>query len=237
MRTETDTNHINNCKQIPRGRHLHTDADGYDTTVLLIETGIDRDIESLVRSCPEYAQVQNNLGKVELHHWEDPETKFQRVHIDYAEPFQGYQFFILVDAKSKWPEIRITNGDPTSASTICFLENIFSSHGSPEVLVSDNATIFKSEEFTKFFRRNGIFQKFIALGHPATNGLAERYVQIFKKKLKALEHESDTITSKTENIMYRFRATPLQCGKRPSELYLNKQIRTKLDLPYPSNIR
>ncbi|KMQ91016.1 hypothetical protein RF55_9167 [Lasius niger] len=110
------------------------------------------------------------------------------------------------------------------------------SHGLPEVLVSDNATIFKSEEFTQFCQRNGIFQKFTAPGHPATNGLAERYVQILKKKLKAMEHEPGTITFKVENILYRFRATPLRCSKSPSELYLNRQIRIKLDLLHPPHI-
>lgn len=203
---------------------------------------IDKDVENLVRSCSECAKVQNKPKKVALHQWENPETNFQRVHIDYAGPFQGHQFFILVDAKSKWPEVRITKGNPTSASTIRFLENIVSSHGSslsvrsPEVLVSDNATIFKSEEFIQFCKNNGIFQKFIAPGHPATNGLAERYIQILKRKLKAMEHDPGTITSKIENILFRFRATPLQCGKSPSELYLNRQIRTKLDLLLLSHI-
>lgn len=190
---------------------------------------IDKDIENLVRSCPNCAKVQNEPRKVTLHHWEDPEINFQRVHIDYAGPFQGHQFFILVDAKSKWPEVRITKEDPTSALTIRYLRNIFSSHGIPEVLVSDNATIFKSEEFTQFCQSNGILQKFTAPGHPASNGLAERYVQILKRKLRAMENEPGTIASKVEDILFRFRATPLQCGKSPSELYLNRQIRIKLD--------
>lgn len=166
-----------------------------------------------MQSCPECTKVQNELKKIVLQHWEDSETNFQRVHIDYAGPFQEHQFFILVDAKSKWPEVRITKNDPISNLTTRFLEDIFSSHGLPEVLVSDNATIFNSEEFTQFCQRNGIFQKFTAPGHPATNSLAERYVQILKKKLKAMEHEPGTITFKVENILYRFRATPLRCSK------------------------
>lgn len=117
---------------------------------------IDKDVENTVRSYLECAKVQNELKKIVLHYCEDPETNFQRVHIDYAGPFQGHQFFILVDAKSKWPEVRIEKESPTSPSTIRFLENIFSSHELPEILVSDNATIFKSEEFMKFCQKNGI---------------------------------------------------------------------------------
>jgi transposase InsO family protein len=48
------------------------------------------------------------------------------------------------------------------------------------VMVSDNATIFVSEQFKSYGTQNGIFQKFIASGHPATNGLAERNVQTLK---------------------------------------------------------
>ncbi|XP_018376031.1 PREDICTED: uncharacterized protein LOC108769509 [Trachymyrmex cornetzi] len=119
-------------------------------------------------------------------YWRNIDKDIEKpVHIDYAGPFQGHQFLVLVDAKSKWPE------------------------------------------------RNGIFQKFTAPGHPATNGLAERYVQILKKKLKAMEFDPSTITSKVENILYRFRTTPLHCGNSPSEIYLNRQIRTSLDLLRP----
>lgn len=69
--------------------------------------GIDSDIERLVRSCPNCAKVKKNPPKVVTHHWEEPDTNFQRVHIDYAGPFQNHNFFVLVDAKSKWPEIRV----------------------------------------------------------------------------------------------------------------------------------
>lgn len=48
-----------------------------------------------------------------------------------------------------------------------------------------------------------------------------------------MEHEPHTLTAKVKNILYRFRATPLRNGKSPSELYLNRQIRTKLDLIHP----
>ena len=40
-----------------------------------------------------------------------------------------------------------------------------------------------SDEFQKFLRENDILDTLTAPGHPATNGLAERYVGEFKKKL------------------------------------------------------
>lgn len=198
---------------------------------------IDTDIERKVHACPECARTQNNPPKVKQHYWEIPEQNFQRIHIDYAGLFQDHYYLILVDARSKWPEVRILKKAPTSESTIDLLEDIFSTHGFPEVLVSDNATIFTSEEFKQYCATNGIFQKFSAPNHPATNGLAERYVQILKRKLQAMVNDPLPLRRKVNNILFRFRATPLSSGKSPAELYLNRKIRTKLDAIRPPNKR
>ncbi|XP_054723702.1 uncharacterized protein K02A2.6-like, partial [Uloborus diversus] len=100
---------------------------------------IDRDIEHLVRECRSCAEVKDNPGKISNHHWEEPSSNFERIHIDYAGPFLGYNFLIAMDAKSKWPEIKIQKSTPSSDSTIRLLKDIFSVHGLPQVLVSDNA--------------------------------------------------------------------------------------------------
>lgn len=38
-----------------------------------------------------------------------------------------------------------------------------------------------------------------------------------------------TITEKVREILFRYRATPLACGKSPAELYLGRRLRIKLD--------
>ena len=100
-------------------------------------------------------------------------------------------------------------------------------------MVSDNATIFTSEEFMAFCKSSGIFQKFIAPGHPSTNGLAERNIQTLKKRLNAMRNEPGSIREKVLEILFRYRATPLIDGKTPSEKYLNRQIRIHLDALKP----
>lgn len=195
---------------------------------------IDRDIEYLVRSCPNCAMVRKNPAKVETHQWDEPLLNFQRVHIDYAGPFQNHHFFVLVDAKSKWPEIRVIKYAPTSEKTICLLKDIFATHGLPEVIVSDNTTIFQSVTFRSFCKSQGIIQKFIAPGHPATNGLAERYIQTLKRKLKAMENENTPIYMKVQQIVLRYRATPMGNGKSPAQLYLGRDLRIELDAIRPT---
>jgi transposase InsO family protein len=196
-------------------------------------TGIDKEIECLAKACKECMQIKKEPVKEMLHQWEEPIENFQRIHMDYAGLFQGHHFFIVIDAKSKWPEVFSQKGTPTSSSTIKILRNIFSRHGFPEVLVSDNAAIFKSEEFSRFCNQCSITQKFIAPGHPATNGLAERHVQTFKNKLKTMETDPKPLEEKLQEILMRFRATPLKCGKSPAELYLNRKMRIELDFLRP----
>lgn len=198
---------------------------------------IDKDIERLVRACPACAMIKNNPIKAPLHPWNEPENNWQRIHIDYAGPYQGHYFLVIIDAKSKWAEIEPSLSAPTSASTIDILQDVFSRHGFPDVMVSDNATIFTSEEFQNFCKEAGIFPKFIAPGHPATNGLAERNIQTLKRRLAAMVDEPLSMRKKIQEILFRYRATPLNNGKTPAEQYLQRQIRIQLDALKPTKFK
>ena len=66
--------------------------------------------------------------------------------------------------------------------TVC----IFATHGLPDLLVSDNASAFTSEDFQVFCARNGTRHVTTAPGHPSSNGLVERSVQTFKLSLQKI---------------------------------------------------
>jgi len=55
----------------------------------------------------------------------------------------GHMFLVLVDAHSKWMEVKAVKA-ATSASTISQLRSIFATHGIPKLLVSDNGSVFTS---------------------------------------------------------------------------------------------
>ncbi|XP_054279846.1 uncharacterized protein K02A2.6-like [Macrosteles quadrilineatus] len=133
---------------------------------------IDKDIEAVAKSCRTCADAQNNQMKAPAHPWEPPKSNWERIHIDYAGPFLGHHFLIVVDSISKWPEVAICRSAPTTDSTIVHLREIFSRNGLPVTIVSDNASIFTSDSFQAFLFRNGIQHKTIAPGHPTTNGQA-----------------------------------------------------------------
>ncbi|UYV78628.1 K02A2.6-like [Cordylochernes scorpioides] len=187
-------------------------------------------MKQLARHC---LSTQNNPPKAPVHHWDPPTTNWERIHLDYAGPFQGYYYLVLIDAKSRWAEIKAISEPPTSLNTIKLLNDIFSTNGYPFVMVSDNASIYTGDTFSNYCLENGIRQNFIAPGHPATNGLAERNVQTLKNKLKSMINENVPIHQKIQKILLRYRPTPLSNGRSPSEMYLNRQIRIKLDAMRP----
>nr|CAH7754084.1 unnamed protein product [Callosobruchus chinensis] len=194
---------------------------------------IDQDIEKLVRSCEECALIRSSPAKAPVHPWHEPDENWERLHMDYAGPFQHKYFLMVVDAKSKWAEVRIAKEAPSTASTMSLLQDIFSTHGYPAVLVSDNASIFTSEEFRQYCQKYGMSQKLIAPGHPATNGLAERNIQTLKRRLKTASNPRP-LAYKLQDIMLNYRATPLACGRSPAELYLQRRLRMRLDAIKPN---
>ena len=86
--------------------------------------GIDHDIEQLAKGYTGWQQVQHNPAQAPLHTWKWPAKPWQRIHIDYAGPFLGHMFLVVVDAHSKWPEVILTEAT-TSSQTIDTLRTIF----------------------------------------------------------------------------------------------------------------
>ena len=194
--------------------------------------GIDADLVNVVKRCQPCQANRKSPPVAPLHPWEWPTRPWSRLHIDFAGPFQGQMFIVLVDAHSKWPEIA-TVPSLSSKHAIQFLRRTFATHGLPEMLVSDNGSAFTSAEFQTFTSRNGIRHVKSAAYHPATNGLAERAVQTFKEALKKTVGDLET---RLARFLFQYRTTPHSTtGCSPAELLLGRKPRTPLDLLHPDS--
>ena len=85
---------------------------------------MDKKIEDRVKSCDPCQRSRHLPAAAPLHPWEWPQRPWARVHIDYAGPFLGHMFLILVDAHSKWLEVKQVPS-ATSSYTIDKLRSIF----------------------------------------------------------------------------------------------------------------
>ena len=89
----------------------------------------------------------------------------------------------FIDSYSKWLEI-IHTDSATAEVTIRALRQVMSRWGLPLMKVSDNGPCFKAYEFVNFSKHNHIKHILVSPSNPASNGLAERAVQIFKSGVK-----------------------------------------------------
>ncbi|XP_037821331.1 uncharacterized protein K02A2.6-like [Lucilia sericata] len=198
---------------------------------------IDADIEAVAKDCNDCARVANKPKKYTDHHWEYPKGPWERVHIDYAGPFEGMMLLIITDAYSKWLDVKITKS-MTAEATIALVDEVFANYGVPAMVVSDNGTNFSSEEFNKYLTAVGVrYHKYTAPYHPSTNGQAERSVQTVKNALKAMCTSKQTLQQNLNEFLRQYKNAPHSTtGVSPAQLFLGRQIRTRLDLVHPENV-
>lgn len=184
--------------------------------------GIDKDIEALVKNCKACNTFSNNPNIKIKHRWEPATEPYQRVYIDFAGPFMGHNFLILVDGFTPWPEVHLMKSINAEKTIEKCLE-IFTTFGLPQVLVSDNGRTFISKEFKLFLNQNRIVHKCTAPYNPATNGLAERFVQTLKQGLRKLSTTEKDVKVNVQKLLFHYRLSAhSELKKSPAELMFGR---------------
>ncbi|XP_062709570.1 uncharacterized protein K02A2.6-like [Aedes albopictus] len=219
-------------------RQLHRGHPGMDRMKSLARSyiywpNVDDDVTQFVQECTACAEAAKSPTKASLESWPLAVKPWQRVHIDFAGPIDGYYYFVIVDAYSKWPEIFRTRSITTTA-TLDLLRETFSRFGNPDTLVSDNGTQFTSVQFQQYCRENGITHLRTAPYHPQSNGQAERFVDSLKRGLKKLSKgEGSPTLEHLQTFLSVYRSTPNRNTPQstsPAEAFLGRPVRTTLDL-------
>jgi hypothetical protein len=91
--------------------------------------GMDSDITQTVKSCTVCQESRPTPAAAPLHPWEWPSQPWSRIHLDYAGPFMGKMFLVIVDAHSKWIDTHIMPSI-TASQTIEKLRIVFANLGS-----------------------------------------------------------------------------------------------------------
>ena len=102
---------------------------------------MNAELEARVKACKECQASRPLPAVAPLHPWEWPSKPWSRLHLDYAGPFHGKMFLVLVDAHSKWIDV-LPVQSATSTLMIEKLRVVFAVHGLPEKIVTDNGSVF-----------------------------------------------------------------------------------------------
>ena len=88
------------------------------------------------------------------------------------------------------------------------MQTLFAAYGLPVQVVSDNGSQFTLEEFKDFMKGNHIKHILSTPYHISTNGLAERFVQTFKKAMWASENSGKPLSYRLVNFLLSYQSTP-----------------------------
>ena len=193
---------------------------------------LDRDLENLGIVCERCQQQRNKPATTFSDSWLYPEAPWERVHADFAE-YEDRLYLLLVDAHSKWLEIQEMGTHATAAQTIGAMRRVFSCHGLPNRLVTDNEPQFTEWDFQYFMRYIGIKHQLTPLYNPASIGQAERLVQEFMKASKSNPPERNVLDHISAFLLRYRTTTNTMTGKTPSELLMKQVLRTRLTLLQP----
>ena len=136
-----------------------------------------------------------------------PEYPWQVLGSDLFE-LNGSTYLLVADYLSRYPElIKLTS--TTSSSIISSLRTIFSRHGIPETMRSDNGPQYAAEEMEQFAHDYGFNLITSSPRFPQSNGFIERMVKTVKQLLQD--------TPDPNLALLNYRTTPLPwCGYSPS---------------------
>lgn len=192
----------------------------------------DLDIENYVKNCDVCQQTQTPRRIRTQSSWQETKYPFERIHIDFFD-FAGKKFLLVVDAHTKFCDIKIMNSTIAEIVIKKLLE-IFEVFGFPKQLVSDNGPPFQSFKFNQFCKLNGIEILKSPPYHPESNGLAERAVKtvktVFKKYCLSTERAL-SMEQRIHKFLLYYRNTPTTVnGRTPSSLMFAFKPRIVLDL-------
>ena len=145
---------------------------------------INSDIEHLCRTCTACTEHNNKLPKTAKHPRMLPEKPWSRLHLDHAISFLGTNLLVCMDAYLKYPCFHPTSSTSTKLMTDLLEEDfaLFTSHCT---LVTNNSTMFLSEEVQAWCHEWGITHLTGAPYHPTTNGAVKCLVRLsFKQCLR-----------------------------------------------------
>ena len=83
--------------------------------------GMDKEIEKMAAQCEACKNIAALPPTAPYHPWPCPAAPWDRVHIDFRK-FNKQNFLVVVDAYSKWPEVRYMSSTTQLKCSMIFLQ-------------------------------------------------------------------------------------------------------------------
>ena len=136
--------------------------------------GIDRQAEKFCKTCHGCQLVSRPANPEPIKPTPSPRGPWQDLAVDLLGPLpSGDSVLVVVDYFSRFYEIRVMRST-TSEKIIERLEEIFTTHGLPLSVTSDNGSQFRSDVFERYLRGRGVEHRKTTPLWRQANGEVER---------------------------------------------------------------
>ena len=178
--------------------------------------GMSNDIAHMVNNCltcqKELPTPTESLAPSSL-----PERPWEKLGMDLFD-LNGQTYLLVVDYFSRWIDVMDITRDKSSQATVNALKVLFSTHGYPDLIISDNGPQFASAVFTDFAQQSNFLHITSSPRYPKANGESERAVGTIKRLFRK--------TKDLQMALLNYRSTPLSNGYSPAELLMNRRLKT-----------
>ena len=115
---------------------------------------MDADIKNKVNTCSAFQSFRNKPPPVVLHPWEWPQQPWARLHANYAGPFMGKMFLILIGAHLKLLDAHMGRQQQHRSALTYKLRSTYAILGCPEVFSDQQQDNISSADFETFCTQN-----------------------------------------------------------------------------------
>ena len=136
---------------------------------------INKEITDIVSNCSTCIDYRNTLQPETLIEHGVPDSPWVKVGIDLFSLYSN-EYVVVVDYNSKYVEVAPLKNETAT----CFINNvkkIFSRHGIPKDVFSDNGSQFTSKAFKLFSSCWDFEHDSSSPEYPKSNGFVERHIQ------------------------------------------------------------
>ncbi|CAG2202522.1 unnamed protein product [Mytilus edulis] len=187
-------------------------------------------VEDIIGRCYECKVTTKEHRQEPIKPTKIPETAWHTLAADYGGPYpDGHYNLVVIDKRTRYPVVEQTKTTTTRA-TIEKLRGIFSTHGIPEKIETDNGSSFSSNEFSNFATEMGFYHHKITPLHPRANGEAENFMKLLNKTEQIAHMKGNHSNDAIQDMLMGYRSTPHPAtGFTPYAALMNRDVRTKLD--------
>ena len=191
--------------------------------------GIDKDTEKFCKTCYGCQLVSSPANPEPIKSTPLPSGPWQDLAVDLLGPLpSGESVLVIVDYFSRYYEVEVMRST-TSERVIECLEKVFTTHGLPLSIRSDNGPQFRSEVFEQYLEDNGIEHRKTTPLWPQANGEVERQNRSLLKRMRIAQAEGKEWKKEVRKYLVAYRSTPHSTtGVSPAELLFCRKVRTKL---------